>query len=311
MIIANPHNDYLVRATAHDGLVRAFAIDATSLTAELRQRHGTDPAVTAALGRLSIGALLLGATLKEEEHSVTLRLQGDGPASPFLAAATGAGEVRSLVTNPRPDVDQVRDGKLNVSGVVGRSGRLSVTRDLGMRQPYFSTVELVSGEVGEDLAYYLARSEQVPSAVGIGVFVRSDGSVEAAGGFMLQLMPGLGSASSERIEEVVRTLPHPTTMLRQGDRPEDILRRIFARDYEVLDRMRVRFHCPCTRDRAERALRLLGAEALDDMIREHAADGAAELSCQFCNASYTFPLTELAELRTRTVPESRTGAADA
>jgi molecular chaperone Hsp33 len=297
MATAMRNGDYLVRATAFGGKVRAFAIDATRLTAELRARHGTDPAVTAALGRLSIGALLLGATLKEDAHTVTLRLHGDGPASPFLAAATGAGEVRGLVTNPRPDVDQVRDGKLNVSGVVGTTGRLSVTRDLGMRQPYFSTVELVSGEVGEDLAYYLARSEQVPAAVGIGVFVRSDGSGEAAGGYMLQLMPGLDSETTERVEEVVRTLPHPTTMLREGDRPEDILQRIFQSSYDLRDRRSVRFHCPCSRDRAERALLLLGAESLDEMASEQAETGQAELSCQFCNATYTFTKADLEAMR--------------
>jgi molecular chaperone Hsp33 len=293
------HGDYLVRATAIDGLVRAFAIDATAVTGELRARHGTDPAVTAALGRLSIGALLLGATLKEDAHSVTIRLHGDGPAGALLAAATGAGDVRGLVANPRPDIDQVRAGKLNVSGAVGTTGRLSVSRDLGLKHPYHSTVELVSGEVGEDLAYYLARSEQIPAAVGIGVFVRGDGSVEAAGGYMLQLMPGLTTDSAGRLEEVVSTLPHPTTMLRQGDRPEDILDRIFGSGFAVLDRRRVRFHCPCSRDRAERALVLLGRDALAEMIAEQRDGGPAEAACQFCNARYTFGVPERDSLGAR------------
>src|SRR5690606_20022181 len=147
----------LVRVTAYDGLVRAIAVDATEVVAELHARHDTYPAVTAALGRLATGALLLGSMLKEPHHTITLRVQGDGPAGTLLASATGAGEVRGLVANPRPDVDQARDGKLNVSGVVGTRGQLSVTRDLGLRHPYGSAVELISGEIGDDLAYYLAR----------------------------------------------------------------------------------------------------------------------------------------------------------
>ena len=166
------------------------------------------------------GALLLSALLKEERHSVTLRIQGDGPAGTLIASANGAGEVRGLVGNPRPDVEQARDGKLNVSGVVGRTGRLAVTRDLGLRQPYIGTVELVSGEIGDDLAHYLARSEQVPSAVGIGVYVQADGSVEAAGGYMVQLLPEADDTDADAVETAVRALPHPTVMLREGDTPE-------------------------------------------------------------------------------------------
>ena len=212
--------DYMVRATALDGLVRAFAIDSTATVGELRRRHATDPAVTAALGRLATGALLFGAMLKDEDQLVTVRVQGNGPAGTLLASANGNGEVRGLVANPRPDVEQVNAiGKLNVSGVVGTEGRLTVTRDLGMRQPHTSTVQLVSGEVGEDLAHCLATSEQIPSAVGIGVFVQTTGDVEAAGGYIVQLMPGITDAEAARIESLIKDLPHPTTMLREGDRP--------------------------------------------------------------------------------------------
>jgi molecular chaperone Hsp33 len=291
-------SDYLVRATACNGLVRAFAVDSTALVNELQTRHATDPAVTAALGRLVTGTLLFGAMLKAEDQLVTVRIRGNGPAGLLLASATGNGEVRGLVANPRPDIPQSRNGKLNVSGAVGNEGRLTVTRDLGLRQPYVSTVELVSGEIGEDLAEYLARSEQVPSAVGIGVFVIPDGSVEAAGGYIVQLMPGVAAAEAQRIDSIVRELPHPTTMLRGGDSPEDILSRIFGDDFELLDRMPVRFHCPCSLERVERAILLLGENAIDEMIAE-CNDGSTEVVCQFCTATYYLSADELDSLRQR------------
>jgi molecular chaperone Hsp33 len=290
-------SDYMVRATALEGLVRAFAIDSTATVGELRRRHATDPAVTAALGRLATGTLLFGAMLKEEDQLVTVRVQGNGPAGTLLASANGNGEVRGLVSNPRPDVEQVNaNGKLNVSGVVGTEGRLTVTRDLGMRQPHTSTVELVSGEVGEDLAHFLATSEQTPSAVGIGVFVQTTGDVEAAGGYIVQLMPGISDSIASEIESVIRDLPHPTTMLRDGDSPEQMLNRIFDRDLQILEHKPVRFHCPCSRERAERALLLLGQEEIRRIMAADAEKGATEVVCQFCTSAYTFPMAELESL---------------
>jgi molecular chaperone Hsp33 len=290
-------SDYLVRATALDGLVRAFAIDATGVVNELMRRQSTIPVVTAAIGRLATGALLFGAMLKEEAQTVTVRMQGDGPAGTLLAAANATGGVRGLVSNPQPDVEQVRNGKLNVSGAVGTSGFLTVTKDLGGRHPYVGTVEIVSGEVGEDLAHYLMRSEQIPSAVGIGVFVRADGSVEAAGGYLVQLLPGVTDRDAARIENVIRDLPHPTAMLRAGERPEQILRRVFGDDVAILDDRGVRFECPCSADRAERAIMMLGREAIAEMIEEGAARGGAEVTCEFCTERYLIPLDTLRAMR--------------
>jgi molecular chaperone Hsp33 len=289
-------SDYLVRATAYDGLVRAFAIDATRVVEELKRRHDTIPVVTAAIGRLSTGALLFGAMLKESDHLVTVRIQGDGPAGTLLASANGSGGVRSLVGNPQPDVDQVRNGKLNVRGAVGTVGQLTVTKDLGMSRPYIGSVEIVSGEVGEDLAHYLALSEQIPSAVGIGVFVNADGSVDAAGGYLVQLLPGVTDADAERIENVIRDLPHPTAMLRAGESPEQILRRIFGTDHQIREQRDVRFHCPCSIDRAERAIMMFGADAVADMIDEGAARGGAEVTCEFCAQTYIVPTDSLHEI---------------
>lgn len=289
-------SDYLIRATAHEGLIRAFAIDATGVVDELRRRHSTIPVVTAAIGRLATGALLFGAMLKESDHLVTIRIQGDGPAGILLASANGSGGVRGLVGDPQPDVEQVRNGKLNVRGAVGTGGFVTVTRDLGLGQPYVGTVEIVSGEVGEDLAHYLARSEQIPSAVGIGVFVNADGSVEAAGGYVVQLLPGVSDAEAARIESVIQALPHPTTMLRSGEAPEQILGRIFGDRHQILDRRDVRFECPCSPDRAERAIRMLGAGAVAELIAESAERGGAEVTCEFCTERYIVPLDTLQEM---------------
>ena len=288
---------YLVRATAFDGRVRAFAVNATQVVAELAERHETDPAVTAALGRTATAALMLGAMLKEPDQLVTLRIRGDGPAGVLLASANGRGEVRGLVGDPRPDIEQVNaSGKLNVAGAVGDSGQLTVTRDLGMREPYSSMVELVSGEIGEDLAHYFATSEQIPSAVGIGVFVRTDGSVVAGGGYIVQIMAGLSDREVQEIEAVIAGLPHPTVMLRAGESPEQILERIFPGGYSLLDRMPVRFHCPCSRERAERALVLLGPAELEAILENDAEKGYTEAICEFCAARYHFSPDQLRDL---------------
>lgn len=294
--------NYLVRATALGGAARAFALDSTAVVSELQRRHETFPAATAALGRIATGALLFGAQLKEPDHLVTIRIQGGGPGGTLLATANGAGEVRGLIGNPRPVIEEVRDGKLNVSGVVGSNGQLTVTRDLGLRHPYVGTVELVSGEIGADLAHYLARSEQIPSAVGIGVFVEAQGVVGAAGGYMVQLLPGEENGAAARVEAAIRALPHPTAMLRQGDSPEGILDRIFGPgQYDVLARTPVRFSCPCSRDRAERAIMLLGEGPIREMIEQARAAGTTELKCEFCCESYRFSPAELEHLRLRRV----------
>lgn len=287
---------HLVRATTHGGLVRAFAIDSTAVVAELQARQRTEPAVTAALGRLATGALLFSAALKEPGHQVALRVRGGGPAGLLLAIATGGGDVRGLVGNPVTGADQVRNGKLNVAGVVGVDGQLSVTRDLGLGQPYVGVVDLVSGEIGEDLAHYLGTSEQVPSAVGIGVFVRADTSVEAAGGYMVQLLPGVGDDAATEIDSVIRALPHPTAMLRAGDAPEDILSRIFPTGYDLLEQKPIRFHCPCDLERVERALRLLGVDALRETLESDAARGETEVVCEFCAERYTVTTDRMREL---------------
>ena len=288
--------NYLVRATALEGRVRAFALDATQVVGELQRRHGTYPAVTAALGRTAMGALLLGAAaLKEAEQLLTIEVRGNGPVGRIICTANGQGEVRGLVSNPQVHAESVRPGKLNVAGVVGTGGYLSVTKNLGMREPYRGMTELQTGEIGDDLAYYLGQSEQTPSAVGVGVFVQPDGSVEAAGGFLLQLLPLLSDSEVMTIEETVLELPHPTSLIRQGMSPEDVLGQIFPGGYVLGDRMPIRFHCPCSRERFSAGIVSLGREEITRIIEEEEAD-ATEVVCHFCTEAYYFSPAQMQEI---------------
>lgn len=289
-------NDYLVRATVLDGKVRAFAMNATALVAEMQRRHDTFPAVTAALGRTAMGALLLAAaSLKEEHQALSVEVKGGGPVGRVLATANGRGEVRGMVTRPHVHAESVRPGKLNVAGVVGTGGYLSVTRDLGMRDTYQGTVELLSGEIGDDLAYYLTKSEQTPSGVGVGVFVGRDGSVEAAGGFLVQLLPGLDEGEIAEIEQAIAALPHPTAMIRDGLTPEEVLSRVFPEGFEELDRYPVAFRCPCTRERFEAAIVSLGHAEVERIIEEE-TESRTEVVCHFCNERYYFTPEEMGEI---------------
>lgn len=291
-------SDYMVRATAMGGRVRAFSMNGTGLVEELRSRHDTYPAVTAALGRTAMGALLLAAaSLKEAEQLLSVEIRGGGPAGRILATANGAGEVRGLVGNPHVHAESVNPGKLNVAGVVGNSGYLSVTRDLGMREPYSGMVELQSGEVGDDLAHYLLRSEQTPSAVGVGVYVVPDGRVDAAGGFLVQLLPGLSDEEIALVERQIAALPHPTRLIRDGLTPEQVLERVFAGDVELLDRYPVRFACPCSRERFQAAIVTLGSDEISRIIEEEENEHT-EVVCHFCNEAYYFTPDQMQEILT-------------
>ena len=280
--------DYLVRATALEGRVRAFALRATGLVEEMRERHDTSPAVTAALGRTAMGSLLMAAaSLKEEEQLLTVEIRGGGPVGRILCTANGRGEVRGMVSNAHAHAESVQPGKLNVAGVVGAAGYLSVTKDLGMKEPYRGTVELQTGEIGDDFAYYLAQSEQTPSAVGLGVFTTRETLVDAAGGFLVQLLPGLSEEEIVAIEREVAALPHPTRLIRDGLAPEQVLERIFPRGYDLLDRYPVAFACPCSQERFEAAIVTLGSDEIRRIIEEEEKE-YTEVVCHFCNEAYKF-----------------------
>lgn len=289
-------SDYMVRATALEGRVRAFALDATATVAQLQEKHEMAPVPAAAVGRTAMGALLLAASsLKEVDQTLTVEVNGSGPIGRIICTATGAGEVRGLASNPFAHADSVRPGKLNVAGVVGTTGYLSVTKDLGMRDPYRGTVELRTGEIGEDLAFYLARSEQKPSALGVGVFVGREGAVEAAGGFLIEILPGLEEADADRLEREISELPHPTTLIREGVTPEGLLERLFPAGYDLLDRYGVSFSCPCSRERFEAVLITLGREELESIIDDEEQD-VTELVCHFCNTAYHYTRDHMTEI---------------
>lgn len=291
-----PGADYLVRATALDGRVRAFSLHATGLVAELQRRHATSPAVSAALGRTAMGALLFSAaSLKEPGQVLTVEVRGGGPVGRIICTANAEGEVRGMVGNPRAHAENVQPGKLNVAGVVGTQGYLSVTKQIGTREPYQGMTELMSGEIGDDLAYYLHRSEQIPSAVGVGVFVQTDESVTAAGGFLIQLLPGLDDDEVAAIEREIAGLPHPTRLIQDGVLPEGILERIFPEGFTTLDRYPVSFHCPCSRERFEAAIVSLGTAEVERIIEEE-EEPFTEVVCHFCNEAYHFSAWEMQEI---------------
>jgi molecular chaperone Hsp33 len=283
--------DYLIRGTAMKGKVRAFAANTTGVINELRSRHQTLPTATAALGRTVTAAVMMGAMLKGEEK-LTIRVKGDGPIGQIVADANAHGEVRGYVDNPLVDLPLNAVGKLDVAGAVGTEGFIYVIKDLGLKEPYRGSTPIVSGELGEDFTYYFAKSEQTPSAVALGVLVDTDLSVKAAGGFIVQLLPGLADAEIAAIERELGKLPPITTMLDRGMTLEQILAEIID-SVEVMQRMEVHFRCKCSPERVEQTLISLGAEELGQMKEE---DRGAEVVCHFCNETYRYSQEELEQI---------------
>ncbi|MGN7360975.1 Hsp33 family molecular chaperone HslO [Paenibacillus sp. SAF-054] len=283
--------DRLIRGTAMGGRIRAFAVRTTGLVEELRQRHDTWPTATAAMGRTLTAAAMMGAMLKGEEK-LTVQVQGNGPIGQIVADANAKGEVRGYVDEPHVHLPSNSKGKLDVAGAVGREGFLHVTKDLGLKDPYRGSVPIVSGELGEDFTYYFAVSEQTPSAVGLGVLVDSDNSVIVAGGFIVQILPGLSDEEITVIEQAVGAMPPVTSLLDQGLELEEMLRWLLP-DVEILDEMDISFKCQCSRDRVEQTLVSIGKDELEQMIEE---DGQAEVVCHFCNEKYAFNKDDLQQI---------------
>ncbi|HEX8559130.1 MAG TPA: Hsp33 family molecular chaperone HslO [Pyrinomonadaceae bacterium] len=304
----NGRGDSLVRATAGDGLIRCMAAVTTGTAAEAARRHGTSGTVTAALGRTLTGALLLGAGQKEFDR-LTVQIQCDGPVRGITAEANAHGRVRGYVREPAADAPLNAEGKFDVSAVVG-GGMFYVTYESGFdiglyREPYRGAVPIVSGEIGEDFAYYLAKSEQIPSAVMLGVLVRARESgetyVEAAGGLMIQVMPGADSATVAAIESTVGRTPHTTALIREGARPADLLSTALGDvAFEVLEEREVGFACTCSYERAAALVSSIDGAELESMLRE---DKGAALTCHFCNETYRIDEPSLAEM----VERSRNG----
>jgi len=296
----NQLKDVLVRGTAWDGKIRVFAARTTQLVEELRQRHGTYPTATAALGRTLTAGAIMGAMLKGQEK-LTIQVKGDGPIGQIVVDANADGEVRGYVDHPQVHLASNAQGKLDVAGAVGRSGHLHITKDLGMKEPYRGSIPIVSGELGEDFTYYFAVSEQTPSAVGLGVLVDTDNSVIHAGGFIVQLMPGLTDEEIARLEQAVGSMPPVTALLDQGETPEGLLRWIVGDgDLQIHDTMELKFQCFCSAERVEQTLLSLGEDELKQIIEE---DGKAEVVCQFCNEAYTFERAQLELLLEQAKPK--------
>lgn len=293
--------DTLVRATAADGLIRCMAAVTTNTVAEAARRHQTSHTVAAALGRTLTGALLLGAGQKEFDR-LTVQVECDGPVGGITAEANARGGVRGYVRNPEADVPLNANGKFDVSAVVG-GGMFNVTYESGFRiglyrEPYRGAVPIVSGEIGEDFAYYLAKSEQIPSAVMLGVLVRARESgetfIEAAGGLMIQVMPGADSATVAAIESSVGRTPHTTALIREGARPVDLLRTALGDvPFEILEERGVGFECTCSYERAVSLVSSIERSELESMLRE---DKGAALTCHFCNETYRIDEPSLAEM---------------
>ncbi|AJE01999.1 Hsp33 family molecular chaperone HslO [Geobacter pickeringii] len=284
--------DYLVRAITRDGSIRALACVTTGLVADASRRHGTWPTASAALGRGLTAGALMGALLKTGQR-VALRFEGNGPLKRVLVEADSNGAVRGGVGNP--EVSSVRDdGKLDVGGALGQAGLLTVTKDLGLKEPYTGTVILYTSEIAEDLAYYLTESEQVPSAVGLGTYVEADGSISAAGGFLIQSLPPGNEELVERLMARIEGMPPVTELLRRGVTPEGLLEYLFEGiPFNTLEKRALAFVCSCSRERIERVLVSLGKDDLAALIDEQ---GGAEVTCELCRERYRFDRGELERL---------------
>ena len=287
-------SDQLVRAISKDGFVKAVAVSTRDLTERARQIHKTLPVATAALGRTLAAASMMGNALKGDGASVTLQIKGGGPLGKILAVSDNEGNVRGTVDDPAVDIPLRPDGKLDVGSAVGCDGTLTVIRDLNMKEPYVGSVGLLGGEIAEDLAAYFVESEQIPTACGLGVLVDRDQSVLAAGGYLIQLLPGAGEDVISKVEGGVMAAGSVTGLLRENDDPEAILRKVLPDfDLDILEKSPVEYRCYCSRERMERALISLGPQQLESLIEEQ---GSAELRCQFCDNVQTFTRQQLEAL---------------
>ena len=286
--------DYIVRMIAKDAPIKAMAIQGRDLVQRAREIHHTLPVATAALGRTLLGASMMGQQLKEEDGSVTLRVSGGGPLGNILAVSDSQGNVRGYVQNGQVDLPLKGPAKLDVGQAVGTAGSLTVIKDLRLKEPYVGTSPLVSGEIAEDITAYFAESEQIPTACALGVLVDRALSVAAAGGYLIQLLPGADDGVIDSIEAGIARVGQVTAQLSQGVTAEELLRLVLADfDLEVLEKAPVEYRCYCSRERMRSALASMGREELSKLIAEQ---GRAEMTCQFCDAVHVFEKEELEAL---------------
>lgn len=285
--------DYIVRATAANSQIRAFAIQSKNLVEKARQVHHTSPVATAALGRLLSGAAMMGSMMKGENDILTLQMKGDGPIQGITVTADSHANVKGYVGNPNVIIGPNYAGKLDVGAAIGY-GTLSVSKDLGLKEPYNSQIPLTTSEVAEDLTYYFAKSEQVPSAVGLGVLMSKENTVEQAGGFIIQLMPFAEESVIDILEKKVEEITSVTTLLEEGYTPEMLLEKLLG-DFglEILDTLPSQFSCNCSKDKVLKALISIGKKELREMITE---GKSIEAHCHFCNTNYEISVEEMKQL---------------
>ena len=287
--------DSLIKALAYNDEVRIYVIDATEMVEEAREVHDSWSVATAALGRSMIGTTLIGATLKNEQDKLTMRLQGSGPIGGVVVDTNMHGETKAYIQNPHVSLDLNEKGKLDVRGAVGTEGALAITKDQGLKTPFVGQVPLVSGELAEDFTYYMAVSEQTPSSFGLSVLVNPDESVRVAGGFMIQVLPGVSDETIDEIEKTLQEMPQVSDLLdKERSLPKllDVL--VGEGNYRILEEMPVSFKCDCSKERFADAIVALGKEEIQDMINE---DHGAEAVCHFCRSKYEFTEEELEELK--------------
>lgn len=286
--------DRIVRAISTDGMVQAAAICSRDLTERARQIHKTLPVATAALGRTLAAASMMGNALKSDGASLTLQFKGGGPLGTVLAVSDNEGNVQGYVTNPHVDIPLRKDGKLDVGTAVGHEGTLTVIKDLHMKEPYVGTIDLLGGEIAEDVAGYFVESEQIPTACALGVLVDRDQSVKAAGGYLIQLMPGAAEDTIAKVEGGIMAAGAVSAILEKNDDPEAMLRTVMSDfDLKILETCPVEYRCYCSRERVERALISLGRAELEQMLSEQ---GGCQLTCQFCDAVYEFTAEDIQRL---------------
>ena len=286
-------SDYIVRATAANAQIRAFACTSRETVEAARSHHNTTPVATAALGRLLSGAAMMGTMLKGEKDVLTLQVHGGGPLQGMTVTADAFGHVKGYVNNPYVDLPLNAKGKLDVAGAVG-VGFMNVIKDMGLKEPYVGQTVLQTSEIAEDLTFYFATSEQIPSSVGLGVLVGKDYTVAQAGGFIIQLMPFADDKVIDKLEENLNDVDSVTKLLSEGLTPEQILKKVLdGFDVEVTDKLPMSFYCDCSKNRVEKVLISVGKKDLQEMIN----DGKPiEVNCHFCNTNYTFEVDELKDI---------------
>ena len=287
-------SDYRIRGTAADGQIRFLAATTRDIVEEARNRHNTSPVMTAALGRLMTAGLLMSADMKGEKDLLTLQIRGDGPGQGLIVAADSQGHVKGYPIEPHVLIPANEKGKLDVSGALGH-GTLSVVRDSGYAEPYSSQIELVSGEIAEDITYYYATSEQTPSSVALGVLMNKNNTVAQAGGYLIQLLPGTEDALIDKLEGRLKGIDSVTTLLQSGKTPEDIIEDIldgFSPQFAE-EKQEVSFFCNCSKERVGKVLISLGKKELIDMVKDKKP---VEVHCHFCNTNYIFSIHEVEEI---------------